>query len=216
MLKKKKISYWVAALFAVSTVVFFQNCSQVAFQTEMASFTKTDVLDTTVDQGDNDGNNGGSGDNGNSPGGGSDSEPGYSETCDNYSAVGFASKDECQKDGEWHLVPPTNTEEIERHMYAGADVKVIIPQQSLFLKGKNLGIQMSGNEECQQFYRSQAGSRPFYCLTTIRFGGELLGETSHGSARYGTDGSIFCNGMRNPGANGCTVDPMTFKWYFRY
>lgn len=198
MLKNKKNYYWGAAVLVVSTLLFFQNCSQVAFDTSMASNSKTDAAGNAIDPGSNGG------------------EPTTSDTCEDYYLRGWSTKKDCLQDGEWHLVPNPGTE-LESHADAGADVKVIIPPQSLFQNGRNLGIQMSGNEECQQFYRSQNGSRPYYCLTTARFQNELPSATNHGSARFGTDGSIYCNGMNNPGVNGCGgVDPMTFKWYVRY
>jgi hypothetical protein len=197
MLKNKKNYYWGGAVVVLSTLLFFQNCSQVAFDTNQASLTKSEAANTPIDPGSNGG------------------EPTSSDTCEDYNLRGWASKKDCLQDGDWHLVPNPEAE-LETHSDAGADIKVIVPQQSLFLNGRNLGIQMSGNEECQQFYRSQLGNRPFYCLTTARFAGEAMGETGHGSARFGTDGSIYCNGMSNPGANGCVVDPMTFKWYVRY
>lgn len=215
MIKNNKIYFATVGVLAIVTVFFFQNCTGVAFNTGLSS--ESPIVDgsgTTpidVDPGiDNGGGNGGGG----SDNGGT--EPGYSEKCDDYAAKGFASKDECLQDGGWHIVDPTDPNEIERHVFAGADVKVIIPNQYLYSNGVRLAQTMTGNEECQQIYRSQSGSRPFYCLTTVRFQGEANGQTNHGSVRYGTDGSIFCNGLSNPGSNGCTVDRMTFKWYIRY
>lgn len=149
----------------------------------------------------------------------------YSERCDNYSAIGFSSKDACLKDGRWHVVFETNAQGavtygsvdiLEGHMLAGADFKVVAPNQRLFLNGSSLGLMANMNEKCQQIYRSQSGSRPIYCLSPLRFAGEAAGQTAHGSARYGTDGRVLCNGISNPGSNGCLTDPVALKFLVKY
>lgn len=65
----------------------------------------------------------------------------YSEKCDNYSSIGFASKDACLEDGRWHVVFETNAQGgvvygsvdlVEAHMVAGADFKVVAPNQRLY------------------------------------------------------------------------------------
>lgn len=197
-------------------VVAFQNCAPTAFKSLEGTDLPSNAGLIIPGTGGVGGSNSGDG-----SGGGT-----YSEKCDDFAAKGWSSKEECLKDGNWHVVvevpagggvPTTGSvDELERHVQAGTDVKVIIPEQALFLNGSALNITMSGNEECQQVYRSQAGSRPIYCLTTARFGGEALSEVSHGSARYGTDGSIVCASTNRVGGNGCTMDPLRYKWYIRY
>ncbi len=149
----------------------------------------------------------------------------YSERCDNYSSLSYASKDECLKDGRWHVIYETNAggsvaygsvDIVESHMTAGADFKIVAVNQRLFLNGSPLSINANLNEKCQQIYRSQLGARPIYCLSPLRFANELPGQTNHGSARYGTDGRVLCNGLSNPGANGCNTDPIALKFLIKY
>lgn len=149
----------------------------------------------------------------------------YSERCDNYSSVGFDSKDSCLKDGRWHVAFETNAQGVaiygsvdvlETHMTAGADFKVVAPNQRLYLNGSALSVVANYNEKCQQIYRSQSGVRPIYCLSPMRFGGEATADVGHGSARYGTDGRVFCNSSRSPGANACTIDPIALKFLIKY
>ncbi|HEY1079863.1 MAG TPA: hypothetical protein VGE46_07190 [Bdellovibrio sp.] len=151
----------------------------------------------------------------------------YSMKCDDYSAAGFSSKDACLKDGRWHVVyENSNTgaatygsvDILNGHMAAGADVKVIAVNQQLYLNGSPLGINHNVNEKCQQVYRSNSGSRPIYCLSPVRFGGEDPSTISHGSARYGTDGKVFCNAFKTSSgaSNGCTMDPVALKWLVKY
>lgn len=204
--------------FLVSSVVVvmaFQNCSPNAFTNiDSSSFSSVGTPNS---------NYGGIDDSGASRG---DGTQGFSEKCDDYAAIGFASKEDCLKDGSWHLVVETpqgggspivgSVDELQRHIEAGTDVKVIVPEQRLYAGGSALSILYSGNEECQQVYRSQSGNRPIYCLTTARFTGESNAETAHGSARFGTDGSLYCNSTRTAG-NGCGgLNPLTYKWYIRY
>ncbi|HEY1079864.1 MAG TPA: hypothetical protein VGE46_07195 [Bdellovibrio sp.] len=197
-------------------LVAFQNCSPNAFK--MAG---DDELSSLAPAGNSSGE-----DPVRSGPGTTGGEVGYSETCDDYASAGWASKEDCLKDGEWHLVievpagggAPTigSIEEINRHVQAGTDVKVIIPEQRLYAYGSPTNIIVAGNEECQQVYRGQQGTGPIYCLTTMRLTGENSGEISHGSARYGTDGSMYCLGSSGSNGNGCTVDPVRYKWYIRY
>ncbi len=204
--KTLSLSFLASSLLVV---LAFQNCSPNAF-TNIDSSSLSSL--GTSNSGDSGGTRG-------------DGTQGFSEKCDDYAAIGFASKDDCLKDGSWHLVVETpqgggspivgSVDELQRHVDAGTDVKVIVPEQRLYSGGSALSITYSGNEECQQVYRSQSGNRPIYCLTSARFTGENNGETSSGSARFGTDGSLYCNSMRTRG-NGCTVDPLTYKWYIRY
>lgn len=148
----------------------------------------------------------------------------YSMKCDDYSAAGFSSKDACLKDGRWHVVYENegssvtygSVEVLNSHMVAGADVKVIALNQRLSINGSPSSIYINLNEKCQQVYRSQSGSRPIYCLSPLRFAGEANAEISHGSARYGTDGRVFCNGISYPGSNGCAADPIAAKWLIKY
>lgn len=239
MIKNKKILSLFLFVASGLVLVAFQNCAPAAFKSlegvDLAS--NTGLNDPNVGSGgddgsgngagNGDGNSNGSGNGGSNPGGDIGNGGGsYSEKCDDYAAKGWSSKEECLKDGGWHLVvevpagggtPTTGSvDDLYRHIEAGTDVKVIIPEQRLYSNGAALSIVMSGNEECQQVYRSQKGSRPIYCLTSARFAGETLGEVAHGSARYGTDGSIFCASTSRVGGNGCTVDPLRYKWYIRY
>lgn len=148
--------------------------------------------------------------------------PKYSEKCDDWQSVGWISKEACLKDGNWHTVYESGVpaygdlDNFEMYMLGGADFKVVIPQQSLFLSGVKLPITINGNEECQSLYRSNRAGKPYYCLTSARFSGEKDGETVHSSTRFGTDGSLYCNGTRYPGQNGCTVDAVAYKWIVRF
>lgn len=237
MIKNRKILSLSLFLASGLILVAFQNCAPAAFKSlegvDLAS--NVDVSgpnagsggDDGSGNGASDGNSNGSNDGESNSGDGSSNGGGsYSEKCDDYAAKGWSSKEECLKDGGWHLVvevpagggtPTTGSvDDLYRHIEAGTDVKVIIPEQRLYANGSALNIVMSGNEECQQVYRSQKGSRPIYCLTSARFAGETLNEVAHGSARYGTDGSIVCASTSRIGGNGCTVDPLRYKWYIRY
>jgi hypothetical protein len=149
----------------------------------------------------------------------------YSERCDNYSSLSYSSKDACLKDGRWHVIYETNAQGsavygsvdiVETHMVAGADFKVVAPNQRLFLNGAALSVVANLNEKCQQVYRSQNGIRPIYCLSPMRFGGEATPDINHGSARYGTDGRVYCNAMNAPGGNACTTDPIALKFLIKY
>lgn len=150
----------------------------------------------------------------------------YSMKCDDYAAVGFASKDDCVKDGRWHVVYENDTASravygsvdiLHGHIIAGADVKVIAANQQLYLNGSPLGIYANLNEKCQQVYRSNSGARPIYCLSPVRFANEDINSVSHGSARYGSDGRVVCNAMKStPGGNACTTDPVALKWLVKY
>lgn len=218
MFKNKIIFFLTMLVGSVLVLVSFQNCSPMSFHAEEGELASALV---TIPGGASSASSDNSVTTGEGTGGGD-----YSEKCDDYAAKGWASKEDCLKDGNWHLVvvvPPGGTptpdsvDDLTKYIEEGTDVKVIIPEQRLSANGSPLAIVTSGNEECQQVYRSQSGSRPIYCLTTARFSGESVAEASQGSARYGTDGSLFCNGLRSPGRNGCSgLDPLTYKWYIRY
>ncbi len=137
----------------------------------------------------------------------------YSETCNDYAALKFSSKAACLKDGRWHLVYENSSSgsvvsgsisDLNSHVIAGAEFKVVIPNF----------MSRSLTEKCQQVYRSQSNSNIFYCLSPMRFTGETTG-ISHGSARYGSDGSLYCNGVSG-GGNGCGSLTLGAKWYIRY
>lgn len=131
------------------------------------------------------------------------------------------------KDGRWHLVYTSvsgtgaagygSISDIDTHVVAGADFKVSTDKQAIGLPNGTSFIYGVLNEECQQVYRSQSNASVFYCLSAVRFAGEATSEASHGSVRYGSDGSLYCNSYTagSPG-NGCTTKPASIKWYVRY
>lgn len=137
----------------------------------------------------------------------------YSETCNDFAALKFSSKAACLKDGRWHLVFENTSggaatlgslNDLNNHITSGAEFKIVIPNF----------MNRSLTEKCQQVYRAQSNGNIFYCLSPLRFTGETTG-ISHGSVRYGTDGSLFCNGV-NGGGNGCGGLTLGAKWYIRY
>lgn len=145
---------------------------------------------------------------------------GYSETCNDYLALQYPSKEQCLRDGRWHLVFENSQggaavfgslADLQVHLVAGAEFKVVVPNI--------MGEGRSGNERCQQMYKAQLKSNVYYCLTAARFAGEETGV--HGSARYGTDGSLYCNSHMMmsglaPTTSLCGGLTLGYKWYVRY
>lgn len=136
--------------------------------------------------------------------------PPYSKDCNNWETLGWETKNTCIQDGRWHLVFKNNSSgsaimgtvnDLELHIQSGASIKV---------------IHQSANGDCQQAYRSTLGSRPIYCLTSLRFSGEAPPFITNSSARYGTDGSAWCNAIGAPNSNGCTGLFLDYDWYVRY
>ncbi|KHD89453.1 MAG: hypothetical protein OM95_03560 [Bdellovibrio sp. ArHS] len=138
----------------------------------------------------------------------------YSPTCVDFAAKGWPSKAACFQDGRWHLIYENSEsggtvfgkfEEFEKAIGEGADVKVTGP-----------GVTASDrNELCQQAYRSGI-TKTIYCLSPVRFAGEMNPFIGAASARFGTDGSIYCSPVNQPNTNGCPGIAVPTRWYVRY
>lgn len=143
----------------------------------------------------------------------------YSERCDevsnngdlSWSEAGFPSREACITDGNWHVIYENSDSgyvlsgslaELEYRISKGAEFRVITPTYG-------------GGENCQQIYRSVQGSSVIYCLSSLRFAGET-GSVYHGSVRYGSDGSVFCNDSPRPYQNSCAGFSTSMKWLARY
>lgn len=221
----KPVKYTSTALLSlvVAGVSLFQNCSPNKFTTDQSSLsieTPEDNINGPANPSNpNDPNNPGSPNNPSSP----KPPPAYSENCDDYSSKGWTSFRDCITDGRWHnvftnaggAVSRGSITSLQGYLEEGAEFKVVTPTQNIFYQG-NLAISdWNGMEHCRSVYRSSNGNRPIYCLTAARFAGEGSGGTTHGSARFGTDGSAYCNTIGSSG-NSCVLDPLSYKWYIRY
>lgn len=125
--------------------------------------------------------------------------------------AGFPSREACITDGNWHVIYENaasgyilqgSMAELEYRMSKGAEFRVSTPDYG-------------GGENCQQIYRSVQGNNVIYCLSTLRFAGEI-GNVYHGSVRYGSDGTAFCNDTPRPYQNSCAGFSTSMKWLVRY
>ncbi len=138
----------------------------------------------------------------------------YSSTCVDFAAKGWPSKQACYEDGRWHLVYENSAsggalfgkfEDLEKVIGEAVDVKVTGPGVTA----------TSRNEICQQVYRSSY-TTTIYCLSGVRFAGEAPPFIGASSARFGTDGSIYCNGVDKPNVNSCGGITVGTRWYIKY
>lgn len=136
--------------------------------------------------------------------------PSYSKDCTDWESAGWDSKETCLKDGRWHLIYKNNpsgtptfgsVNAMEQHIKNGAEFKI---------------IHGSVTEICQQTYRSAQGIKPIYCLTGLRFAGEAPPFVKHSSARFGSDGSIWCLAEGTQNANACSGLSMEYEWLIKY
>lgn len=127
-----------------------------------------------------------------------------------WSQAGFVSREDCLTDGNWHLIFENSASgsalygsiaDLHARISKGVETRVVVPDYN-------------GAESCQSIYEANGSPMVIHCLISTRFSGEGMGY--HGSARYSTNGAVFCNDMIAPGGNNCAGVSARMKWLVRY
>ncbi|MCM2282798.1 MAG: hypothetical protein NDI61_13240 [Bdellovibrionaceae bacterium] len=140
--------------------------------------------------------------------------PRYSSDCSDWAVKGWPSLLECMQDGRWHVVL-THTPAgavvsgskatLMSHLGQGAEVRI-----TRMVGGSPLA------EICAQVYQDPGAGSPIYCLGNMRFSGNAAPTFRPSTARYGSDGSVYCLDPAFPNVNNCTGVSVGGSWYIRY
>lgn len=139
----------------------------------------------------------------------------YSETCTDFAAKGWSSKQTCLQDGRWHRVYSTNASggvafgtlnDLTNHIDGGAEARIGVPPGTLGFSGFS--------DLCSSTARMSA---KLVCLTHFRAGvpdwaSESLSEPS--ALSYYTNGHLLLGGNATTGSANIVTLPM--HWWIKY